>query len=129
MKNAIETYHLQLGTEGDPLQNSIQEKFTDSVWLQQLTTVIFKITIYRENVLKFHKQRENDTTIMGKMIKVNLTILELKQINTWRMHVKAIFLSNIVDIEGKTIMNEYFFCKVHDSNLTWPNIPHPPLPS
>ena len=97
---------------------------------QKLTTTIvtFKITTYRENTLQFHKQRENDTTILGQMKKFNLTTLELKQINMRRMQVKAVFLSDIVNIEEK-MMNKYFMIKVHDSSLTWRNIPHPPQPS
>ena len=85
--------------------------------------------IYRENTLQLHKQRKNDTTIMGQMMKFNLTALELKQINTRRMHVKVIFLPDKVNTEEKTILNDYFIGKVHDSSLTWPNIPHPPLQS
>ena len=47
MKNVIETYQLQLGTERNPLQNPTKEKYTDIAWLQQLTTamVTLKITI------------------------------------------------------------------------------------
>ena len=45
MTNVIETYQLQLGTEHNPLQNLSKEKYTDRVWLQQLTT---EITIYIE---------------------------------------------------------------------------------
>ena len=89
--------------------------------------VKFKITIYRENTLQLHKQRENDTTIMGHMIKSKLITLELKQINTCRMHTKVIFLSDIVGTDRRTIINECFTEKIHDNRLTWPNIPHPPL--
>ena len=59
MQNVIETYQIQLGIENDPLQNPIRELYTDSAWLQQLTTAMerFNITIFRKNAMRLKKQR------------------------------------------------------------------------
>ena len=66
MQNVIETYQLQLGIENDPLQHPIRELYTDSAWLQQLTTAMegFNITIFRKNAMRLNKQREHDISIM-----------------------------------------------------------------
>ena len=47
MQNVIETYQIQLGIENDLLQNPTTELYTDSAWIQQLTTAteIFNIKI------------------------------------------------------------------------------------
>ena len=49
INNVINTYHLQLGVEQDPLQYPTRRTYTDSAWIQEFNNaqVTFNVTIHQ----------------------------------------------------------------------------------
>ena len=130
INNIINTYHLQVGSEADPLQYPKIYSYTDSAWLQEFQTALveFNVTIHRPHKMSLTPNRINDHNLMDIITK-NISNKEaLKRINTCRQYVKAIYLSDITNALGTHIDSNYFDSKHHDSNLRWPNVlPPPPI--
>ena len=72
------------------------------------------------------KQRVNNSNIRKVLIPANPTKSKLKHINSCRMYIDAIFLSDIVTEDGRSIITKYFTDKNYKTQLNWPQIPKQP---
>ena len=72
-------------------------------------------------------KRRNDRMIMAEVIKLNMTIHEIRQINNCRLFLKVTTLADICSSDGKTIMRQYKSCSEKTapslrrrSGMEWP---------
>jgi hypothetical protein len=74
------------------------------------------------------KPRDNDKYLMDDLLIVCRSDAEVKRFNVCRLHLRAIFLSDIADPTGIRIESRYLHsnCTPNHSTWFWPDVPCPP---
>ena len=115
------------------IQLGIQEMFLNSdfdtygerafpTWIthiwEYISTRSLSIDINFDVVLP--SQREGDRMIMDTL-QNEFSESELQIINKVRISMKVLFLSDVVDVRGKSLLPEVYDCKIHrTTKLIWP---------
>ena len=87
-----------------------------------------KIPIVLAKTLQFKIQRRNDKCIMNELTRGSSSINQLIQINTCRLYLNIIHLSDIVNPDVDTINNNFLIgykLSYPSSKLKWPHQTYP----
>ena len=90
------------------------------------TPIVQGFNNLQKNTMRLKEEIEHYISIMEVIKRVNPTTIELKHINTCRMNLKVIFLSDIVNVDRNTIISSYSHKQIHQRTQLWSNIPIPP---
>ena len=98
--------HIGSGTPFFALPYPTYAKWIDHTWLSSIWkhTHQLAITVEVERHWTTHRARENDVFLMDEFLKYNFSSQQLKQINTCRIFLQVILLSDITTADGKTIL-------------------------
>ena len=87
-------------------KNNQHTKNLNSVWISDFIRLLKKFNLQlklRQTNIKQH-QRENDRFIMDDVHQYTLSTHQLKLLNACRLYLQVIFLSEITNLDGDTII-------------------------
>ena len=126
----INTIQLLTGLEKQFFVHNNEIKYIQTNWILHLRAYLqlCDIDISSKQFWTPQQERENDIGIMERAIQLYTDKNTLRQINNWRLYFQIIFLSDICNTWGTTILYEYRNYPTHhhfnyqrSSNLIWPN--------
>ena len=104
--------------------------YINSIWTNNFIRLLQKHNIkikMKENML-FHKQRYNDSCIMGYILYTTTSLTNITRLNACRLYLRISFLSEMSNIKGTAIITGSLSdekIKIANSNFEWPNKSRP----
>ena len=120
-----------MGLIGKILANHlINVNYINIIWFYHLLHFMAEshITIYTTEFLTVNYQRNNDKSIMSNIGKLNLSKKHIIQINTCRLYLQVVILSDIANSDGRTVNNHFLDGNTPidpSSTVRWRNQPLP----
>ena len=104
IQSIIEWYQPMAGVK-EPLlaKSNKQINYTSSGWFQDIIDFLYKhnISIFTKEFINIKSQRKNDKYIMGEILQLHLSNTSLIQINSCRIYLEVLYLSDMIDPNGK----------------------------
>ena len=127
IESIISFYQLSAGTSQQVLEFPNERiDYVNSIWLNDLIKFMSRnnIKIITKKYMSLEIQRRNDKCIMDEVLNSNLTKRKISQVNACRLYLRILYLSDIIQPDGKTVNPMYFNGKrpsYPTSKYKWPH--------
>ena len=111
IQNILLFYQLSAGTSKQVLEYPNERiNYVSSTWLRDLLHFMVRnnIKIITKKYTSIEIQRRNDKCIMDEVLQSNLPKSKTIQVNACRLYLQTLYLSDIIDPDGKTVNYTYY---------------------
>ena len=111
IQSILSFYQLSVGTSKQVLEYPNERiNYVNSTWLRDLINFMernnIKITI--KKYMSIEIQRRKDKCTVDEVLQSNFTKSKLIQVNACRLYLQILYLSDIIEPDGKTVNHMYY---------------------
>ena len=111
IQSILSFYQLSVGTSKQVLEYPNERiNYVNSTWLRDLIHFMARnnIKIIIKKYMSIEIQRRKDKCIVDEVLQSNLTKSKLIQVNACRLYLQILYLSDIIEPNGKTVNHMYY---------------------